>query len=69
MKIVTLLFVFLLGITLNACSDSKDRQAELNGNHVWKAQTDALKKAQEAGKLANDVAEKQRKALEKFNQE
>jgi len=55
-----------------ACSSSDDNssgnRATLNGDHVWKDQTEALKQAQEVSALANEAAEQQRKAMEELNQ-
>jgi len=64
---ITLLGIALLA--LSACSDSDDRQAALKGEHVWKKKTDAINQAKEAGKLVNEIAEKQRKAMEEMNKE
>lgn len=74
MKTRLLLLTVLICNILSACSiDSDDnsdkKKTTLQEEHVWKSQTDALKQAQEVGKLANDMIEKQRKAMEKLNNE
>mgnify|MGYP000607183974 CR=1 FL=1 len=68
------LFLFVIFILfLGACSSgdnssSDNKKATLNGDHVWKEQTDALKQAQEVSALANESAEQQRKAMEELDQ-
>jgi len=66
-----LFLIIAICMVLSACSNDSDKKSELEltGEHVWKAQTDALKQAQEVGALANDAVEKQRKVLEKLNNE
>ncbi len=53
----------------NISKNSDNKKSTLTGEHVWKSQTDALKHAQQVAKQANDMIEKQRKAMEKLNNE
>ncbi|NOX43489.1 MAG: hypothetical protein GXP19_07130 [Gammaproteobacteria bacterium] len=75
MKILVLSLIVLMSFALSACSrdsgdsgdKSNDQKTTLNADPIWKTQTDSLKQAQEVGKLANDMAEKQRKAMAELN--
>ncbi|MCH8163593.1 MAG: hypothetical protein IIA99_05830 [Proteobacteria bacterium] len=61
-------FIFLASalILVSACSDDEQGSSErkLSGDHVWKEQTDTIDKAKEVEGLLQDVAEKQRQAIE-----
>lgn len=61
-------FVFLASALMlfSACSDNEQGSSErkLSGDHVWKEQTDTIDKAKEVEGLLQDVAEKQRQAIE-----
>jgi len=73
MKTRLLFLTVFITITMSACSSDSDIQEKMDskakGEHIWKAQTDALKQAEAAGKLANEMVEQQRKTLDKLNQE
>ncbi len=74
MKTRLLILAVLIFNILGACSvdsddDNGDKMSTLKGEHVWKSQTDALKQAQDVSKLAKDAMQKQRKAMEKLNNE
>ncbi len=68
------MFILILGACSSGDNSSSDNlsvdnnKATLNGDHVWKEQTDALKQAQEVSALANESAEQQRKAMEEIDQ-
>ncbi len=68
------MFILILGACSSGDNSSNDKlsidnnKATLNGDHVWKEQTDALKQAQEVSALANESAEQQRKAMEEIDQ-
>ena len=53
-------------VWLTACSSAEDEAGgrQSSGNHVWKAQTDALRKAQKVDRIIQDTAEQHRRALE-----
>ena len=65
MKQFLLLPVMLL--TLIACSTHDEEVEKLNGNHVWKEQTDALKQAREVEVLTNKMLEDQKKKMDELN--
>ena len=73
MKFLLHFLLTMFIVALAACSSDDDsggdnNKATLNGDHVWKEQTEALKQAQEVSALANEAAKKQRKAMEELNQ-
>ena len=78
MKFLTLFLFVMFMLVLGACSSGDNsggdssggdnNKATLNGDHVWKEQTDALKQAEEVSALANESAEQQRKAMEELDQ-
>ena len=65
MKPFILLSILLL--TLVACSTHDEEVEKLNGNHVWKEQTDTLKQAREVEALANKLLEDQKKKMDELN--
>jgi hypothetical protein len=78
MKFLTLFLFVMFTLVMGACSSDDNsggknnggdnNKATLNGDHVWKEQTDALKQAEEVSALTNDAAEQQRKAMEEIDQ-
>lgn len=62
------MFIFLASALMlaSACSDDEQGSSErkLSGDHVWKEQTETIDKAKEVEELLQDVAEKQRQAIE-----
>ena len=78
MKYLQLFLFVMFTLVLGACSSGDNsggdnisvdnNKATLNGDHVWKEQTDALKQAEEVSALTNDATEQQRKAMEEIDQ-
>ena len=73
MKFLQLFLFVMFILVLGACSSGDNssvdnNKATLNGDHVWKEQTDALKQAEEVSALTNDATEQQRKAMEEIDQ-
>jgi len=64
MKINYLLLV-VMSVFLTACSDETDK---VEGDHVWKEQTDMIDKAKDVEKLINDAALQQRQQIEENTQ-
>ena len=62
----TFIFLAMALMLVSACSDDEQGSSErkLSGDHVWKEQTETIDKAKEAERLLQDVAEKQRQAIE-----
>ena len=62
----TFIFLATVLVLVSACSDDEPESSErtLSGDHVWKEQTQTIDKAKEAERLLQDVAEKQRKAID-----
>jgi len=62
----TFIFLATALMLVSACSDDEQGSSErkLSGDHVWKEQTETIDKAKEAERLLQDVAEKQRQAIE-----
>ena len=58
--------LILTVILLSACSSAENDAVgpQSSGNHVWKEQTDALRKAQEVDRIIQDAAEQHRRALQ-----
>ena len=64
------LFLILIVILLSSgiikgCLDNERKNA---GDHVWKEQTDTIKKAEDVNQLILDAAEKQRLDIEQQSQ-
>lgn len=62
---IKVLFLILPVLFITACSDETDR---VDGDHVWKEQTDMIDKAKEVEGLINDAAIEQRKQIEENTQ-
>ncbi|MEE8234233.1 MAG: hypothetical protein V3R41_06105 [Gammaproteobacteria bacterium] len=62
----TYIFLATALVLVSACSDDEQGSSErkLSGDHIWKEQTETIDKAKEVEKLLQDVAEKQRQAIE-----
>ena len=67
MKQFLLLPVMLL--TLIGCSTHDEEVEKLNGNHVWKEQTDTLKQARGVEEMANQLLEDQKKKMDELNRQ
>lgn len=65
MKQLMLLPILLL--TLVACSTHDEEVEKLEGNHVWKEQTNTIKQAREVEALANSLLEDQKKKMDELN--
>ncbi len=59
LTLVVLLVAFLL---LNGFPELEDKKME---DHIWKEQTDTIRKAEAVNQLIQDAAEKQRQLIEK----
>lgn len=55
------LFVVLLLIFVVACSDESQ---QLEGDHVWKEQTDMIDKAHDIESLINDAAQQKQQLID-----
>lgn len=64
MKIRNIL-LYLSVLLLVACSDETDK---VEGDHVWKEQTDMIDKAKGIEALINDAAEQQQELIDKKTQ-
>jgi len=64
MKIHYFLLVLVV-VFMTACSDETDK---VQGDHVWKEQTDMIDKAKDVEKLMNDAALQQRQQIEENTQ-
>jgi len=58
---VMLMIVLLTPLILRGCSDDEDKKTE---NHVWKEQTDTIKKADDVNQLMRDAAKKQQQEID-----
>jgi len=63
---VMLVIVLLTPLILRGCSDDEDKKVE---DHVWKEQTDTIKKADEANQLIQDAAKKQQQEIDQQSQQ
>jgi hypothetical protein len=59
---VMLVIVLLTPLVMRGCLDDTDKKTE---NHVWKEQTDTIKKADEASQLIQDATKKQQQEIDK----
>lgn len=59
------LFLVVMTVCLTACSDETDK---VQGDHVWKEQTDMIDKAKDVEVLINDAALQQRQQIEESTQ-
>ena len=57
----------LILTTMIVCACSDDQQP-LDGDHVWKEQTDMIDKARDVEQLLNDAAQQQRQLIEQKKQ-
>lgn len=57
-KVLTVLFMM---VSITACSDE---QHPVDGDHVWKEQTDTMDKAQDVEKVILDSAQQKKQQLE-----
>lgn len=55
--LLILVVMLLSSVIIKGCLDSEDKDAK---DHVWKEQTDTIKKAEEVNQLILEAAEKQR---------
>ena len=55
------LFLMLMLAVISACSDEKH---PVDGDHVWKEQTDMIEKAKKVEQLVDDAALQQRQHIE-----
>lgn len=62
---VMLVIVLLTPLILRGCSDDEDKKVE---DHVWKEQTDTIKKADEANQLIQDAAKNQQQEIDQQTQ-
>jgi hypothetical protein len=67
---ILLTLCFALILLLQGCSDGKDDETQTRGegDHVWKSQTDALKKAEQVDQLLQDSANAQRQTIDEQTQ-
>ena len=56
-------FCAVLCALISGCSGN-DQSQETRGDHVWKAQTDALEKAKQIEQQLQDAAQKRRERME-----
>lgn len=59
------LFLMLMLVVISACSDEKH---PVDGDHVWKEQTDMIDEARDIEQLVNDAALQQRQQVERATQ-
>ena len=59
--LLILVVMLISSLIIKGCLDSERKNA---GDHVWKEQTDTIKKAEEVNQLILDAAEKQRQNIE-----
>ncbi|MDH5358119.1 MAG: hypothetical protein OEY48_03840 [Gammaproteobacteria bacterium] len=59
------LVLILVMMIVCACSDE---QTSLDGDHVWKDQTDMIDKARDVEQLLNDAAQQQHQLIEQKTQ-
>ena len=59
------LFLILILVVISACSDEKH---PVDGDHVWKEQTDMIDKSRDVEQLINDAAMQQRQQVEQATQ-
>jgi len=62
---VMLMIVLLTPLILRGCSDDEANKVE---DHVWKEQTDTIKKADEANQLIQDAAKNQQQEIDQQTQ-
>ena len=60
-----LVIVLLIPLILRGCPDDEDKKV---GDHVWKEQTDTIKKADEVNQLIQDAAIKQQQEIDQQTQ-
>lgn len=58
--LVFVIYIFIAGCSEDTASDSK----KINGDHVWKEQTDKINKAKEVESILLDSAEATNKIIE-----
>lgn len=63
--VVRYLMVTLILMLICACSDE---QPSLDGDHVWKEQTDMIDKASDVEQLLNESAQQQQQLIEQNTQ-
>ncbi|MGH8625959.1 MAG: hypothetical protein ACREYC_12045 [Gammaproteobacteria bacterium] len=63
MNVMPRLCLILALLCFAACSTGEDK-TDQPAEHVWKEQTDAIKKAKEINRIIESQAEKQRQAIE-----
>ena len=64
MHIVNRLTLVLLIAALGACSTGSGEGTDVQGDHVWKTQTDALEKARQVEGLMDEAAGRQLRAVD-----
>ena len=62
---VILMIVLITPLILRGCSDDKNKNIE---DHVWKQQTDTIKKADEVNQQVQDAAKIQRQEIDQQTQ-
>lgn len=55
------MYIVLMMLFLAACSDE---QQQVEGNHVWKEQTDMIDKAHDIESLINDAAQQKQQEID-----
>ena len=63
MNVIPRLCLILVLLCFAACSTGEDK-TDQPAEHVWKEQTDAIKKAKEINKMIDSQADEQRQAIE-----
>jgi len=70
-KSILIGFISMLGLIVTGCSDDKGNndssKNKVEGDHVWKSQTDTLKAAKEMSKKMQESLNQQQQKLDENN--
>lgn len=66
-SLLSLVFAASLITGLTACTEESDKNEKKSGDHVWKQQTDTLKKSKDVAKQLQDSLNQQQKKLDENN--
>jgi len=69
MKMKLISIIIFSTLLLIACSDDEEKgKSKIQGDHVWKEQTDTLDKARAVEGILEDAAKEQQKIIEESTQ-